>query len=129
MRIIAKIAQTRGKIVRSESWPARVGLSAAIWTVSVFTASRAAAQGCILCYQSAAASGATGRAALRHGIVILLVPAVSLFLSILALLYRRPNPSRGPAPTPIQQDATLETAADREELEPNQARFRRVRAG
>jgi hypothetical protein len=55
--------------------------------------SRAAAQGCAMCYQSAAASGAPGREALRHGILILLVPAVSLFVGICALIYRRRDPA------------------------------------
>jgi hypothetical protein len=55
--------------------------------------SRAAAQGCAMCYQSAAASGAPGREALRHGILILLVPAVSLFAGICALIYRRRDPA------------------------------------
>jgi hypothetical protein len=54
---------------------------------------RAAAQGCAMCYQTAAASAAPGREALRHGIVILLVPAVSLFAGICALIYRRRNPA------------------------------------
>jgi len=57
-------------------------------------AMRAAAQGCAMCYQSAAASGAQGRAALRHGIWILLVPACSVFLGICVLIYRRRNASR-----------------------------------
>jgi len=60
----------------------------------VSTASRAAAQGCAQCYQGAAASGVAGRAALRHGIFILLVPAISLFCAILCLIYRRRNPVR-----------------------------------
>jgi len=60
-------------------------------------APRAAAQGCAQCYQSAAASGAAGRAALRHGILILLVPAISLFVAILFFLYRRRD-SAGNAP-------------------------------
>jgi hypothetical protein len=55
---------------------------------------RAAAQGCAMCYQTAAASAATGRDALRHGIWILLLPAVSLFLGIFAFIYRRNNPPR-----------------------------------
>jgi hypothetical protein len=55
--------------------------------------SRAAAQGCAMCYQSAAASGAPGREALRYGILILLVPAVSLFAGICALIYRRRDPA------------------------------------
>jgi len=58
------------------------------------TASRAAAQGCAMCYQSAAASAAPGRQALRHGILLLLVPAVGLFFGILAFIYRRRNLTR-----------------------------------
>jgi hypothetical protein len=53
---------------------------------------RAAAQGCAMCYQTAAASAAPGRDALRHGIWILLLPAVSLFLGIFVIIYRRRNP-------------------------------------
>jgi len=58
------------------------------------TASRAAAQGCAMCYQSAAASAAPGRQALRHGILLLLVPAVSLFFGILVFIYRRRDLTR-----------------------------------
>ncbi len=47
-----------------------------------------------MCYQNAAASGAQGRAALRHGIWILLLPACSVFLGICTLIYRRRNASR-----------------------------------
>jgi len=60
----------------------------------VFIVARTAAQGCAMCYQNAAASGAVGRAALRHGVLILLVPAIGLFCGILALLYRRGHPAR-----------------------------------
>jgi len=42
-----------------------------------------------MCYQSAAASAAPGREALRHGILVLLVPAVCLFAGIFTLIYRR----------------------------------------
>jgi hypothetical protein len=71
---------------RKAKW-ASVGVVGAV----VFGASAAAAfgQGCAMCYQSAAASAAPGREALRHGILVLLVPAVSLFLGIFALIYRR----------------------------------------
>jgi hypothetical protein len=51
--------------------------------------SRAAAQGCAMCYQSAAASAAPGREALRHGILVLLIPAISLFAGIFVLIYSR----------------------------------------
>jgi hypothetical protein len=55
---------------------------------------RVLAQGCAMCYQSAAATGAQGGAALRHGIMILLFPTISLFVGILGLIYRRRNVSR-----------------------------------
>jgi hypothetical protein len=54
----------------------------------------AAAQGCAMCYQSAAASGAQGRDELRHGILVLLFPTLSLFVGIFGLIYRRRNISR-----------------------------------
>jgi hypothetical protein len=47
-----------------------------------------------MCYQNAAASGEQGRAALRHGILILLLPAVTLFLGIFGLIYSRRNVAR-----------------------------------
>ena len=52
------------------------------------------AQSCAMCYQGAAASGAQGGAALRHGILILFIPAMSLFVGIFALIYRRRNVAR-----------------------------------
>lgn len=60
----------------------------------VSTAPQAAAQGCAMCYQSAAASGAQGREVLRHGILILLLPGLILFFGIFALIYRRRNVAR-----------------------------------
>ena len=57
-------------------------------------APQALAQGCAMCYQNAAASGEQGRAALRHGILILLLPAVTLFLGIFGLIYSRRNVAR-----------------------------------
>jgi hypothetical protein len=52
------------------------------------------AQSCAMCYQGAAASGAQGGAALRHGILLLFVPAISLFVGIFALIYHRRNVTR-----------------------------------
>jgi hypothetical protein len=52
------------------------------------------AQGCAMCYQSASASGAQGGTALRHGILILLFPTISIFVGILGLMYRRRNVAR-----------------------------------
>ena len=52
------------------------------------------AQSCAMCYQAAAASGSQGGAALRHGILLLFVPAISLFVGIFALIYHRRNVTR-----------------------------------
>lgn len=70
-------------------------LAAVVCTVIAgFASSKVAAQGCAMCYQTAAASAAPGREALRHGILILLVPAASLFLGVLCFIYRRRNLAR-----------------------------------
>ena len=67
-------------------WAAAIAICALLFGLM---APLATAQGCAMCYQTAAASGAPGREALRHGILILLLPAVSLFLGILVIIYRR----------------------------------------
>jgi hypothetical protein len=54
----------------------------------------AAAQGCAMCYQNASASGPQGAQALRHGILILMLPTLTLFTGIFALIYRRRNVAR-----------------------------------
>ena len=66
----------------------------AVLCVFAALAPDAAAQGCAMCYQNAAASGPQGREALRHGILVLLVPTISLFIGIFGLLYTRRNISR-----------------------------------
>jgi hypothetical protein len=68
-------------------------LAAAITAIIGFTQD-VAAQGCAACYESAAASGAQGRAALRHGILILLIPTLSLIGVIVGLVYNRRNACR-----------------------------------
>jgi hypothetical protein len=52
------------------------------------------AQGCAMCYQDASASGAQGSQALRHGILILLFPTLTVFGGIFGLIYRRRNVAR-----------------------------------
>jgi len=47
-----------------------------------------------MCYQNAAASGPQGQAALRHGILILMLPALTLFLGICGLIYHRRDLAR-----------------------------------
>lgn len=52
---------------------------------------RAFSQGCALCYTQAAASGARMIRALRNGIVILIIPPLSMCLGAIALAYRKRN--------------------------------------
>jgi hypothetical protein len=70
------------------------GLAAICAALFLVLVPQVAAQGCAMCYQSAAASGEQGRQALRSGILILLFPTVSLFLGIFGLIYSRRNLSR-----------------------------------
>jgi hypothetical protein len=60
----------------------------------VLHASRSLAQGCAMCYQNAAASGSQGRTTLQQGILILLLPALTVFVGIVLLIYRRSNVAR-----------------------------------
>jgi hypothetical protein len=71
-----------------------VFLALAIWLLLMSFAPSAAAQGCAMCYQNASASGPQGAQALRHGILILMVPTLTLFTGIFALIYRRRNVAR-----------------------------------
>ena len=64
-------------------------LIAIVLTPIALVAPHAAAQGCAMCYQNAAAAGSNAQAGLRHGILILLIPALALFSGILGALYQR----------------------------------------
>lgn len=63
----------------------------AIAAISLAIPPRASAQGCALCYQSAAAAGSRAIHALRNGIVILIVPPFFICTGISFLVYRRRN--------------------------------------
>ena len=69
-----------------------VALGLSLLLVSL--APSAAAQGCAMCYQNASASGPQGAQALRYGILILMLPTLTLFTGIFALIYRRRNVAR-----------------------------------
>jgi len=57
---------------------------------AVLSSARGAfAQGCALCYTTASASGAAAERSLDLGILALLAPALTLFLGVMFLLYRR----------------------------------------
>jgi hypothetical protein len=49
------------------------------------------AQGCVQCYQSAAASGPRAIRALRDGIIVLMLPPFFICVGITFLAYRRRN--------------------------------------
>ena len=58
--------------------------------LTLLTSARGAyAQGCALCYTTASAAGAAAQRSLDWGILALLAPALTLFLCVLFLLYRR----------------------------------------
>jgi hypothetical protein len=59
---------------------------------------RAWAQGCVLCYTSAAAGGPAVQAALRSGILMLLVPVFLLLVGMAWLVWRSATPSTTPSP-------------------------------
>jgi hypothetical protein len=63
-------------------------------SVVVVNVAAGAAQSCAMCYQNAAAAGARGRSALQFGILILFIPAIIFFGTILLFLYRRRNVQR-----------------------------------
>src|ERR1700740_2366123 len=49
------------------------------------------AQGCAMCYQSAASAGAQFIQALRHGILIMFFPPILIMAAILYAAYRKRN--------------------------------------
>jgi hypothetical protein len=59
------------------------GFCASVASPSVF------AQGCAMCYTSAAAAGPAAARAIDYGIIVLLTPALLLFIGIFILLIRR----------------------------------------
>jgi len=84
-----RLCESRNRGVHSAArWVSRWLLGVYLFALGAF---RAGAQGCAMCYQNAAASGVDGRAALRHGILILLFPSLAVFLGIFFLIFRRRN--------------------------------------
>jgi hypothetical protein len=66
-------------------------LLGAVAAISLAAAPLASAQGCALCYQSAASAGTRAIQALRDGIVILILPPFFICTAITYLVYRRRN--------------------------------------
>lgn len=67
----------------------RTRIAVLLGLVSFGFAPGAFAQGCALCYTTASAAGAAAQHSLRVGILVLLLPALTMFLGVLFLLYRR----------------------------------------
>ncbi len=64
-------------------------LASALAAFATFaSATLANAQGCALCYNTASAMKAAGIAALRHGILILLIPPLAICLGVFYVGYR-----------------------------------------
>jgi hypothetical protein len=62
--------------------------------VVLFFANAAVSQNCALCYTQAASSGAQLIAALRNGILVLIVPPMLMSIGITWLAYRKRNQFR-----------------------------------
>jgi hypothetical protein len=84
----------RGKELKTEITIRLALLVACCFGLVAWPMPHVVAQGCAMCYQSASATGAQGGAALRHGILILLFPTLSIFVGIFGLMYRRRNVAR-----------------------------------
>jgi hypothetical protein len=80
---------------------------------------------CALCYLSAASSGSKGIAAIKSGILILLVPTLVLFGFVLWLALRRRNgPEAGHAvelPPSVEEESFPPLPASRDRHSPSRA--------
>jgi hypothetical protein len=65
------------------------------------------AQGCAMCYTSAAAARAGAVQALRSGILILLVPALIMFAGIFVVIYRSRDRFNGSADWSAEREREL----------------------
>jgi hypothetical protein len=61
----------------------------ALAVLGLVAAPAAHAQGCVLCYTSLAAAGSSAMHAFQMAMLVLLIPALFLFVGILAFILRR----------------------------------------
>lgn len=66
----------------------RLAAAVAVAAFLLATAPAAFAQGCVMCRNSAAAGGAEAARALDQGVLVLLIPTVSIFVGILLFAFR-----------------------------------------
>ena len=78
------------------TWKSAVGVGAA----AVGLATRASAQGCVLCYTSLAASGPGAMRAFEMAMFVLLVPALLLFAGVFLFIWRRARAADSPRQLP-----------------------------
>jgi len=76
-------------------WPPRWTRGVVALAVLLSSSALAHAQGCAMCYTSAAAAKASAIQALRSGILILLLPALAMFAGIFVVIYRSRNRFNG----------------------------------
>lgn len=82
------------RITRAVKWTAR----AAVAVVAMAVSAPAFAQGCAMCYNSAAAAKASAIQALRSGVLILLFPVLLMFIGIFVMAFRSRNRFNEPEP-------------------------------
>ena len=94
-------------------------LAALTGLVALATSTAAWAQTCPLCYRAAAASRAGALAALRSGVLILMIPPVAIFgLVTLIAVRRRDRFNDEEEPEPARQAAQAEPLGPLEPSEP-----------
>lgn len=79
----------------------RVAMAALVAVGLLAAVPAAFAQGCVMCRNTAAAGGAEAAKALDLGVLILLVPTISIFVGILFFAFRY----RGSSPTETSPSA------------------------
>jgi hypothetical protein len=79
------------------------------------------AQGCAMCYTSAASARAGAKEALANGVLILLVPPMVFFALIIVVVYRYRNKFRDVSvvSSPLPIDPVIGRSGDRVNEEPN----------
>lgn len=93
VRGVESFRMTTALITRASSWRCiRRGLA---YFALFFSPGALYGQGCAMCYQSAAASGARFVTALRQGILIMFFPPLIIFAGILFAAYRRRDQFNG----------------------------------
>lgn len=75
---------------------------------SLLVAVTASAQSCAMCYSSAAAAKGEGIRALQHGILLLAVPPLLIFVGIFAVAFRSRNQVTGSREPELQPETKIE---------------------